>query len=284
MYIKIPLDKITKIALVQTNGKKTLSQVKSETGCQHVINGTLYDFNDFEVKCPCRINGQTMATSKDGYWCYGWQVGSDIKMIHSKDMNKYKNVFSCCTMLKDGKNTYMAYTSAQGGKRGRTAVGIDNQNNLVLFCSKDGTNDAKTPEKLRDYMKYNLKCQSAIMLDSGGSSQCDFNGKKITSSRKVANYLCVWTSSETEKPTNNSCPYTRPVNTVKYGTRGEGAKWVQWHLNKVNNTNLSVDGIFGSNSVKKLKEFQKQQSLTVDGLCGRTTKNRLEKLYEEKIR
>ena len=30
------------------------------------------------------------------------------------------------------------------------------------------------------------------MLDGGGSSQCDFGGERITASRKVHNWICVY--------------------------------------------------------------------------------------------
>ena len=278
MYAKIPLTSIKKIALVQTNGKKTVSQVKSAQQCQYVLNCTLYDFTTFRPLCPCRIGGRTLATSKDGYWCYAFNDGPDFRLIHSTDMNKYQNVFSCSTMLKDSQNTIFTYTKAQGGIRGRSAVGIDKDQNLVLFCSKDGTKDACSPEKLRDIMKNTLGCVSAIMLDSGGSSSCDFHGKKITSTRRVANYLCIWTSlptSDPKVPQSDVCPYKEPTTLVKYGTRGEPARWVQWRLNSAMNSDLVVDGIFGNASVAALKTFQRNKGLTADGLCGQATRNAL---------
>lgn len=62
-------------------------------------------------------------------------------------------------------------------------------------------------------------------------------------------------------------PYVEPITTVKNGTRGNGAKWVQWELNR-RGYGLVVDGIFGAKSVAALKDFQKKSGLVVDGLCG----------------
>ena len=42
---------------------------------------------------------------------------------------------------------------------------------MVIFCSKDGTKDAMTPAMLQKYCLDN-GWKDAIMLDSGGSSQC----------------------------------------------------------------------------------------------------------------
>uniref|UniRef100_UPI0018ABC357 N-acetylmuramoyl-L-alanine amidase family protein n=1 Tax=Flavonifractor plautii TaxID=292800 RepID=UPI0018ABC357 len=55
----------------------------------------------------------------------------------------------------------------------------------------DGTGDAATPETLRDELA-GLGWSSAVMLDGGGSSQCDFGGERITASRKVHNWICVY--------------------------------------------------------------------------------------------
>nr|DAM26174.1 MAG TPA: N-acetylmuramoyl-L-alanine amidase [Caudoviricetes sp.] len=41
---------------------------------------------------------------------------------------------------------------------------------------------------------------SAVMLDGGGSSQCDFGGERITASRKVHNWICVWLKQGGQKP------------------------------------------------------------------------------------
>ena len=280
MYEKIPMKSITKIALVQTNGKKTVAQVKAEQKCRYVLNCTLYDFKTFVPLCPCRINGKTLTTSKDGYWCYAFNSGPDFQMIHSKNMNQYQNVFSCSTMLKDGQNTIFTYTKEQGGIRGRSAVGIDKDNNLVLFCSKDGTKDAYSPEKLRDFMKNTLGCVSAIMLDSGGSSSCDFNGKKITTTRKVANYLCIWTSDVSEKETpktSSQCPYSVPSVTVRRGMRGDSVRWVQWQLWQRGyfQTEKDVDGVFGGDTYEALCKFQRSVKLKDDGACGLLTRSAL---------
>lgn len=279
MYAKIPKASIYKMSIVQTYGKKTLAQVKSEQGCQYVINLTLFSWSTYKPLCPTRINGITMATSSDTYWSYAFNKGNDIQMISSKYMSRYDNVFSCVTLLKDGKPEPLYYNKDLGGSRGRTAVGIDNGGNLVLFCSKDGSVDAMTPERLRTYMKDKLNCISAIMMDSGGSSQCDLNGKTITSSRKVANYLCVWTKPVTSSAAKESCPYAEPTSTIRYGSTGSAAKWVQWYLKKLVSPSIEVDGVFGQISVNTLKEFQKSAGITVDGLCGSGTRAKLKEKY-----
>ena len=80
----------------------------------------------------------------------------------------------------------------------------------------DGTADAKTPEAMRDELvelggRYtNTASLRLLGLDSGGSSQCDFDGLgKIYSSRRVAGYLCVWTKESGQEPPEQE---ERPVS------------------------------------------------------------------------
>src|SRR5699024_12704751 len=103
---------------------------------------------------------------------------------------KYSNYISCSTLIHNKEKVEIPYDKAQGGNLGRTAIGIKG-NELIMYCSQDGTSDTKTPEKLQDEL-FNLGLDSAIMLDSGGSSMCNFNGNIITGDgRKVHNWIIV---------------------------------------------------------------------------------------------
>lgn len=265
MYAKIPLANIKKIQIVQANCTKTVAQVKASTGAQYVFNGGLYNFTTRKPLCKLRVDGKTYANDQYGYWSYAWNTGNDIHMIHSDQMGQYQNCIACVSMIKDGQNTLMNYNSDLGGSRQRTAMGLDGSGNLVLYCDKTG----KTMEQLREVMR-SYGCVSALALDGGGSTGGDFNGKTVTTTRKVANYICVFVNDG-----KNSCPYTEPTALVRQGSTGEGAKWTQWMLNAAMKANLTVDGIFGTKSVAALKEFQKKSGLTVDGISGPSTRAKL---------
>lgn len=273
MYCKLPLTKIKKIALVTTNCKKTIAQVKATTGAQYVINGSLYNFNTCKPLCKFRADGKTMANAEDGYWMYAWNVGPDIKMIHSNDMEKYQNGIACIAMLKDGKNTILSYGKGVGGSRPRSAIGLTIDGKLVLYCTKSN----QTIEQVRTIMR-GYGCVSAICLDGGGSASCDFDGQKVTTTRKVANYICVWTetpSTKTETPVASTCPYAKPAVTVKRGNVGSGVKWVQWHLKQTVSPSLAVDGVFGSGTMAAVKTFQSKYSLAADGIVGPATQAKM---------
>ena len=272
MYTKIPLKKIIKMKIIKTDCKMTLKQVVDTYRPKYVINGGLYDMDTGKVSpIPLRIDGKTIATSRDGYWMLAWNNGPDICMIHSNEMGKWQNAIACSTMLKNGKDTIFNYTPAQGGVRGRTGIGTD-KNNLHLFVTTD-SNGPLLPTSLRNKMKSN-GCQNAIMLDCGGSSQMYADGKYYQAEkRKVSYWICVWLEDTLINESSTSiCPYKEPITLIRQGSRGEGAKWVQWYLNKAINAGLTVDGIFGAKSVQALKSFQTKKKLAVDGICGAATR------------
>lgn len=59
-------------------------------------------------------------------------------------------------------------------------------------------------------------------------------------------------------------------STVKYGSSGNDVKTLQEYLNN-NGYNLSVDGQFGSETQAAVKDYQKKNGLSVDGIVGTNT-------------
>jgi exopolysaccharide biosynthesis protein len=88
------------------------------------------------------------------------------------------------------------------GVRGRTAIGVKKDGTVVIYVSKDGQSGsygACTIETLQQRMLA-LGCYTALNLDGGGSSQYESDTDKITSSRRVHNYICIWLNKEEKKP------------------------------------------------------------------------------------
>lgn len=61
---------------------------------------------------------------------------------------------------------------------------------------------------------------------------------------------------------------------LRRGSRGESVTWLQGLLNKIRqggDRQLKVDGIFGGNTVERVKDFQRRNGLAVDGIVGPNT-------------
>lgn len=186
--VELPLGDIRRIQIYVSQGKKSLKQIMDETGADYGINGGLY--SGTKAVCHLRADGYTYASDPYSYWGYLWDKGPDIHMGVVPEQ-AFANYISCVELIRGGKaKDKLTYNSDVGGRRGRSAMGLRGDK-LCLYCAGDGSPDAMSPEVLRDYL-LEQGWHSAVMLDGGGSAQCDFAGERITSSRKVNNYILVY--------------------------------------------------------------------------------------------
>lgn len=84
---------------------------------------------------------------------------------------------------------------------------------------------------------------------------------------------------------DNTDPQPTPEPTVKTvnveldvlrkGSTGGQVKTIQALLNSFIGSNLSIDGIFGSKTEQGVKDYQKSRGLTVDGVVGAETWNKI---------
>lgn len=203
LFCTVPLKTIRKISVCLSDCKKTLQQVKADTGADYIVNGTLYDMRTHKVNCHLKVAGTVVAKPDYTVYGYAWGLGPDIAM--TKLPCAAANYIACTPLIVDGKKVAkLTYDPGQGGKRGRTAIGIRGDT-LALYCAKDGTTAARTPEALRDDLTA-AGWDSAVMLDGGDSAQCSLAGEVIRTGRQVQHWICVWTDKNTkeeDKPMNN---------------------------------------------------------------------------------
>lgn len=82
-------------------------------------------------------------------------------------------------------------------------------------------------------------------------------------------------------------PY--PGFVLTEGQRGRYVLLLQEYLNAIAEVypeipNVSVDGVFGSNTANAVRAFQRQEGLAVDGAVGLSTWNRIGSLYEDLVK
>ena len=80
------------------------------------------------------------------------------------------------------------------------------------------------------------------------------------------------TATHEEDPNRN--PYNEPTKNVKFGSKGNDVRWLQYALNK-NGYHLVVDGIAGELTILALRDYQERNGLQVDGKCGPLTREKL---------
>lgn len=263
---KIPLSQIARIEIYVNTKRKTLSAIKRETGADYIINGGL--FNGDWTPCPLlKVDGKMISKEPYRMWGYGWDIGPDIVMSNQhKDFSNYIGSTEDLVNPVEKTKTDLDYGPAFAGKRGRSAMGLT-KDSLVLYCTKDGSSNARTMEQLQSDM-FALGCETAIMLDGGGSSSCNFKGHKITTSRKIHNYVLVYLKGNAAA----NKPHTTTDKQSIIAT-------IQSTLNERYSANLTVDGSFGPASMKAMIKAAQTEinrlyngNLIVDGSFGPASK------------
>jgi len=266
--------KPTKFSLYinSSKSKKTGRQIKALTGCDVVINCTLYDMSTYLPVCDVKKESIIIANDKYTYLGYGWNKNDSI-LTMTTNINTYENYISCVAMIKDGEKEEMKYSSQLGGSAKRTAIGFNKNKELIIFCTQNSSNKM-TMGQIQDKM-YSVGCLDSLNLDGGGSTQFYSNiYGEIYSSRIVQNFLCIWVDK-----CYNVCPYEQPTEVIKIGQSGFGVRWLQWNLNNLG-YKLDTDGSFGNATLSSLKLFQKNNNLVSDGYCGPATKNKIKELMK----
>lgn len=200
----IPLGDIERIQIYINRSVKTLAEIKAETGADYLINGGLYQGS--QAVCHLRADGQTYAKDPYTYWGYAWGTGPDIT-LRSVPAAERRNYICCVCLLRGGKAEMLIYNRDVGGSRPRTAIGLKD-GELCLYCTDSG----RTPMELQAELLA-LGWESAVMLDGGGSSQCDLVGKRIVSNRKVHNLILVYTRKRAPSEPDDSDKEDKPMST-----------------------------------------------------------------------
>lgn len=119
---------------------------------------------------------------------------------------------------------------------------------------------ANTPKQYAEYLKADGYATSSSYVNTLGDC--------VTKYR-----LWEWDKELSDDANRN--PYEEPTKNVKFNTRGNDARWLQYALNKKGNYRLSVDGIAGEKTISALKDFQSHNGLVVDGICVQKTREKL---------
>lgn len=210
MICTIPKANIRKAGIYVNSGKMTMAQVKKALGCQYIINGGLFNMSAFTPACYLTIDGQIQATVGNPY---GFAIKDD-KMVFSYGNNvKYPGFLGCYHVLV--RNGAKAITRSESNKYGytnRSVVGLMPDGSIVMLCDPTNRSLYGMAEDLAA-----MGCEVALNYDGGGSSQCDFDGETVTSSRIVHNFICVWTQKE-----NNPSEDNEPMNILLIAGHGAG--------------------------------------------------------------
>ena len=271
----IPLSDIewVKIYFNTKKRKSTMDNLKrmlTETGGDFMMNSAIF-LRSMKPCCHLKADGSVKCKPNYTAWGISWNNADDFTVERMPSTKS--NYMECVHVILAGKKIdpvrckadmrYKTHRTAVGTKDGKFAYYVTNKN--------------YSPEQLRDVL-FSLGWDNAIMMDGGGST-CfiDNGGKGFTGDGRVIPFFLVVKLKRKTNDDSTYCPYKEPTTTIRRGSSGTGACWVQWHLNR-HGANLIVDGDFGSKSVDALLKFQKSAFTSKDdwdGLCGKATREKL---------
>lgn len=185
----IYVGKPKKISIYINTQKKSTAQIMAETGCTALINGGFFNMSDFKPVFHLKADGEVLAANKYTYYGFAWNT-NELELV--KDYSEYQNYICAFCLVRDHKAVPLSYSAEVGGYRPRTALGVFDDGRVWLYAV---TNPVRTPECLQKFaLSEGLK--HAIMLDGGNSTQGGMPNDVINGSRKVHNYICVWSDEE----------------------------------------------------------------------------------------
>lgn len=175
-----------------------------------LFNAELFDFNTRKAASDVVCGGTIHRLTEN----FGMAFPNNTKAVFSykNNVNAKDYVGAYPVLIKGGK-LETSVPSGIGGSRGRTAIGVGN-NNLIIALIPDGSSDATLPT-LRNYMR-TAGATDAINLDGGGSTQFYAPSGNFFSTRPVRGFIGVWLKKTASKPQ----PVSKPadVRTVKVRT------------------------------------------------------------------
>jgi hypothetical protein len=98
----------------------------------------------------------------------------------------------------------------------------------------------------------------------------------ITSSGKSFDSIAI--ANGFKVTTHKSTPAVSNGGILKKGSRGNAVRELQQKLTSLGYDTKGIDGIFGANTERAVRQFQKNHGLVVDGIVGPATKKALGKI------
>lgn len=238
--IKIPFDRLVKVGIwANQTSRLTMANVYSQLKKKYpgteiyIINGGFFSMKDFEAVFDLKADNVTY--SQQFTMAYMGMNGNKINFDYGKENSyKYTDIISAYPILVEkGVKSPNFFRFDGSNQRGRSMLGYNN-NQLILSCIADVSNTSDF--SLDEACQYMISqgCTYAINLDGGGSSQCNFNGLTINSSRKVNNFVYAVVTPEVAKETVTTTTSYGVGSVIKLkpnATYASGASIPSWVFN-----------------------------------------------------
>lgn len=183
---------------------------------------------------------------------FGLKCGSKWKGAFVTMNTKEEYTQGQLTTIRD---SFRAYNNMSDGVKGYYEfISSTRYANLKL---------ASTPRQYAEYLKSDGYATSSTYVNTLVNT---------VNAHDLARFDVPMEIIDTVPKTGN--PYREPIINVKFNSRGNNVRWLQFELNRYG-YRLVVDGIAGEKTISALKDFQSSHDLVADGICGPLTREKL---------
>lgn len=183
---------------------------------------------------------------------FGLKCGSKWKGAFVTMNTKEEYTQGQLTTIRD---SFRAYNNMSDGVKGYYEfISSTRYANLKL---------ASTPRQYAEYLKSDGYATSSTYVNTLVNT---------VNAHDLARFDVPMEIIDTAPKTGN--PYREPIINVKFNSRGNNVRWLQFELNRYG-YRLVVDGIAGEKTISALKDFQSSHGLVADGICGPLTREKL---------
>ena len=234
-------------------------------------NGKYFKNNVVKASAHYFVDDDTVVQSvEEDYVAYavGGKKLNSGGIYHGVVTNYNSISIEMCDTVKDGKYNVSSKTRAKAIELAKDIVkrhNIDKSHVVRHYditgkmCPKYYVDDVNEWKAFVDDIFNSKSTKKQTTLNSNSVKKLQ---KALNSSYKLKLVIDGKLGTKTKTVLN--------TYTIKNYTNNAYAKWIQQRL-KAKGYKIKVDGKFGADSTKVLKQFQKDNKLTVDGKCGYNT-------------
>ncbi|ODU56961.1 MAG: hypothetical protein ABT01_02950 [Clostridium sp. SCN 57-10] len=220
---KIPFERIAKTQCI-IGAPRTLSEAeKLAPGAHILINTAIFEFGSGEILSRVVADGATKG--KSATWGIGFPTSGNPVWTWDNAAGAEHYVGAYTYAVRDGQNKDGLKDNA---KRGRTALGLTAEGELVVYLVTDGDTQACSTATLCQRL-LDMGCVNAINLDGGGSSQGVTPAGRYDSGRKVPAWLALWMKEE-DKPMKVCIDAGHGIETA--GKRSPDGSYLEYEFNR----------------------------------------------------
>ena len=174
------------------NRPESIGSVQARTGAHIVLNGGTYGMTSpWPVDSSLTIDGTVYA---DRYTGFGFAFNGNQYAWSYKNSQRWPDFIGAySTLIRNGEKSISLPLNT---KDGRTSIGMTAAGELVLYVVGKNGSAACTTAELADRMAA-FNCRHAINLDGSFSSQVLAPDGRVTSTRDVLWYICIWLTAAT---------------------------------------------------------------------------------------